>query len=147
MDINEYLSNDIRRIHRYDSQRNPLPQNYFFRNAFFSRENIDDISNQITTRLEGVHPEGKHIIVPDDTIISIMDSVYTNMYRDMEQLKMIVISTIVEQIKNEFEITTQNNKLNIWKATLYSDELGIQQHEVIKVNRKRPTTGIIHLNY
>src|SRR5579872_700793 len=46
----------------------------------FSAESIDYISWQITTRLKGVHPEGKDIVVPDNVIRDVMDSVWNQGY-------------------------------------------------------------------
>ena len=133
---------------RFDIERNVLTHDYrtdvFY--VFFSRNNIDYISFEITKRLEGVHPDGKHIIVSEDNIISVMDSIYNNTFRDVDKMTMMVISFIVDTIRDEYEIERQNNDLNIW-VTNFRPEYGLQQTSKIKLREKRPAPMIFNMNY
>jgi len=104
----------------------------------FSANNIAWISNQITVRLKGVHPDGKDIVVPDDMILSVLDSFWNNEYLDNDVINQQVVLYIVEQIKNDFEITKQNNKLSAWVQT-YSMDTGLKQFNGIKLAERRPT--------
>ena len=135
-------------INEYDIHRAQLPQDTrpFGYHLFFSSENVAKISREVTKRLAGVHPEGKNIIVPHETILSVMDSIYENNYRDVDKLTMMTISYIVEYITNEYEIERQNNNLNIW-ITNYPIESGIRQHPPIKLREKRPTPMVFHMRY
>ena len=45
---------------------------------FFSQCTIDQISKKVSELTLGVHPENKNIIVPDEWIIDVMNSVYDN---------------------------------------------------------------------
>lgn len=105
--------------------------------TFFSEENITFISHEITMRLEGVHPEHKHIIVPTDKIVWVMDSFYRQNIPDVDKLTMMVITYIVDYIKTEFAVEENNNKLNIW-VTQYTPDTGMQQVPQIKLRDKRP---------
>ena len=123
----------------FDNKRQILPQPYekdeYY--AFFSENNIKFISQQITQRLEGVHPDNKHIIVPKEQIISVMDSFYQNEYRDVDTMSMATIAYITNHIKTEFGIEKNNNNLNIW-TTQYTPDTGMQRSEKIKLREKRP---------
>ena len=132
----------------YDNERAPIPRDYRSQvyYSFFGKANISYISNEITNRLTGVHPQGKNIIVPTETILSVMDSMYENTYRDVDKLTMMTISYIVEYISNEYEIEMQNSKLNAWVMT-YPPEYGMQQVPQIKLREKRPAPMIFNMNY
>ena len=132
----------------FDILRSPVPsdyrQNVYYR--FFGRQNVDFISNQITMRLHGVHPDGKNIIVPDEKIISVMDSVYKNTYRDVDKMTVMTIGYIVDYISSEFEIEKQNRNLSIW-VTNFLPEYNMRQTPKIKLREKRPTSMIFNMNY
>lgn len=105
--------------------------------AFFSEQNIRYISEQVTQRLEGVHPDHKHIIVPADKIIWVMDSMFRSNVLDVDKLTMMTISYIVDHIKSEYQMEETNNKLNIW-VTQYTTDTGMQRIPQIKLRDKRP---------
>jgi hypothetical protein len=132
----------------FDIERSPLPREvlkdvYY---TFFSKSNVDFISEQITQRLEGVHPEKKHIIVPIPTILSVMDSIYTNTYRDVDKMTMMTISYLSDYIRNEYDIERQNSQLSNW-VIQYTPDTGLQQHPQIKLRLKRPTPMIFNMTY
>lgn len=133
---------------KFEIQRNSIPQDYrrdvYFN--FFAKENINYISNEITIRLTGVHPENKNIIVPDDTILSVMDSIYSNTYKDVDKLTMTTISYIVEYISAEFETEKKNNELSIWVIN-QPPEYKMQRTPEIKLREKRPPTALWNNNY
>src|SRR5271156_1033567 len=103
--------NDPYEVERSAVPHDARPDLYY---TFFSKNNINNISTEITKRLTGVHPKGKNIIVPDQTIMSVMDSIYINTYRDLDIMTMMTIQYLVDYIKDEFETIEKNNKLNIW---------------------------------
>jgi hypothetical protein len=104
----------------------------------FSDSNINWMSGQITARLKGVHPEGKNIIVPNKSILGVMDSWYQSTQLTFEMLKEMVILHIVEQITNEYELTAQNSRLSPW-VQKYSIDTGLKQFNDIKLNENRGT--------
>lgn len=121
----------------HDMNRGMVPRDvnenvYFY---FFNKHNIDFISSQITSRLQGVHPEGKNIIVPYDKIISVMDSIYQTTFRDVDKMTMMTISYITDYIRNEFEMERQNNNLSIWVNNRPS-EYGMERVPQIKLREK-----------
>lgn len=107
---------------------------------FYSQKSIDYMSDEITFRLRGVHPDNKNIIVPDVTIRSVADSVFEHTVTDVQILRQMTIMYIVNQIKGEYQTTKQNDALNIW-VTQYTLDYGLQQIDTqnIKINKRRPT--------
>ena len=117
----------------------PIDESSQIYKKFYSQSTVQFISQQITLRLAGVHPEGKNIIVPNKTIFSVMDSIFNggNSYHDVDVCIMQVISFIVETIKSEFQIEKNNRSLNVWDATLRLENLNMQRHpEQVRVREK-----------
>ncbi len=114
---------------------------------FFNRDNIDKISYNVTLKLKGVHPENKNIIVPNETILSVMDSIFEDNPRTgIEVLCKMTTAMIVNYIKDEYEIDQQNSKLNI-DVIKYDGSYGIRSYPQIKLREKRPTPFIFIENY
>lgn len=104
----------------------------------FSSQSINWISNQITIRLKGVHPEGKNIVVPDKTILSVLDSFWNKTFKDSQRIREQVVLYIVDYVKNDFQVTEQNDKLSPW-VQLYSEDTGLKRFNDIKLAERRPT--------
>ena len=132
----------------FDATRRVIPQDYredcYY--LFFSKQNILNISYEVTKRLNGIHPDGKNIIVSDENILSVMDSIYNSTYKDVQKMTMMTIAYIVDAITTEFNTIEQNNKLNIW-ISQYTDDWGIKQVPKLKMREKRPTPMIFNMNY
>lgn len=132
----------------YDIERSVIPHDYradvYY--TFFGKDNVNYISTEITKRLAGVHSDGKNIIVPNDTIFSVMDSMYKNTYKDVDKLTIMTIGYIVDYISAEFQTEQQNNNLNIWIIN-YPPSSGLQRTSKIKLREKRPNSGYFHMNY
>jgi hypothetical protein len=108
--------------------------------TLFSNQSVAWMSAQITLRLKGVHPQGKDIIVPDSTILSVADSWYQGTQLTVEMLQEMVIMHIVNQIKNDYQLTEDNDKLSAW-VQLYSMDTGLRQWPSPEdwINQKRRT--------
>ena len=104
-------------------------------NSFFSKQSIAYISQTITQFLNGVHPEGKNIIVPEATILSVADSVYQYTGQPADVMQRMVIQYIVDTIKTEYVTINKNNDLNIW-VTRYDQSSGLKQFNDVKLNKK-----------
>lgn len=105
-------------------------------NTLFSTASLNTISNEITKRLKGVHPEGKNIILPNETILSVMEAVHTKTSNaSLDVMMEMVVNYIVNQVKTEYETTEKNNKLSIW-TTNYTLDTGMQRFSDVKLNRK-----------
>ena len=98
------------------------------------------MSKQITKGLAGVHPEGKNIIVPNDTIKSFADSVFLNTTQSVDVMQQMIINYIITTIKSEYEVIENNNKLDIW-VTKYDLNSGMQKFNDIKLNNKQRKYG------
>ena len=120
--------------------------NYKFRYALYtpgqryedllSPESINLMSSQITKQLKGVHPDNKNIVVPNSTIYSFADSMFENNPMDTYVLRRMIVSHIVNSIKNEFEQIQNNNKLSLW-ITKYDVDSGLKRTNSIKLNQKQ----------
>lgn len=134
---------------------------------YFSRYTVHTISNQITNLLMGVHPENRPIIVPDQTIYNVMDSVY-NTYRPptgdiygrynipsgtttesyVQDMIDQVIEIIVADVRNNYEIAENNAKLSAWTTVMGSfNDHGLRAHPEIKVRLKAPQRMMFNMNY
>lgn len=111
-------------------------------NALMSNQSVEFMSKLITNGLKGVHPEGKNIIVPEDTIRSVADSIYETSVQSADVMQKMVINYIIGTIKNEYQTIENNNKLDIW-VTKYDVESGLQQFNGIKLNNKQRHWGTI----
>jgi hypothetical protein len=125
-----------------------VPQSYYHNvyYLFFSAKNIAFIRDEITNRLTGVHPEGKNIIVPDDTIVSVMDSIYDKNFHDVDKLTMMTIQFITDHIRNEFQVELQNSRLSAW-IQYYPSDSGIRQYPPIKLRERAVSTYTTQWNY
>lgn len=140
----------------------------YYCKTYFSEATIRTISSKITDFLQGVDPEGRSIVVPDKTILSVMSDIYKsykppvgdihsrlivstgNIYRDNYIQNMIdqTIEVITSYVKNTIGIEENNKKLTIW-TTVYGDfnRHGLQQTPQIKIRNKHPTHFQFHMRY
>lgn len=130
-------SENTNRLYRYSAFTSIESDPY---KNFFNQGTIDWISEQITNRTLDVHPEGKKIIVPDETIVSIMDSFYNsnNSSVDIDRMREQVVLHIAEQISLEFQVIRQNEALTPW-VQLYSMDTGLKRFNSVKLNENRRT--------
>ncbi len=114
--------------------------------TFFGRKNTEAMSREITFRLQGIHPDGKNIIVSDKQLLSVMDSIYKTTVRDLDRMVMMTISYIVEAITDDFVTREQNSKLSAW-VQKFPESSGLRQYSKIKIREKRPTSFQFIENY
>ncbi len=132
----------------------------------FSDEKIKDMSKMITDSLKGVDSQGRDIVVGDNVIKSVLDSViqsytpltgdiyskYQVMYNqprnDLQDVVFQVVEIITSQIRTETEMIQNNQKLNIWDTLLgdFNDK-GLLAHPPIKLKNKRPDPMLFHMKY
>jgi len=123
---------------------------------------------KISQLLQGVSPDGRPIIVPTETIGSVLYKCYESNrpqvgdiysryiqegieggYRnDVAEIVDRAINIIVSQIRNEYEITANNNKLTVWNS-LYGDfnKQGLRAHPPIKIRKRRTMPLMFNMNY
>ena len=133
----------------------------------FGHDRMLMYQQKITDLLQGVGPDGRPIIVPLETIGSVLFQCYeTNnpkvgdiysryIQADIESRRNDVrdivdrtINIIVSQIRNEYEMAANNRKLTVWN-TLYGDfnKEGLRAHPPIKVRKRRSERMQFHMNY
>jgi len=134
---------------------------------YFSYKTIKLISYKVTELLQGVDHKGRSIIVPDKTIISVMNEIYSS-YRPptgdifsrhtipsettaesyVQNMIDQVIEVITSDVRNNLEMEENNRKLSVW-TTVYGDfnQAGLRQHETIKIREKRPSSKEFFMNY
>jgi hypothetical protein len=133
---------------------------------FFSVNTVKTISRKVTELTMGVHPENRPILVPDDRIIEVMNSVqdtyqppvgdiYTRYIvpsgdelSDVQRMIDQTIEIIVSFVRNTIEMEENNKKLTAW-TTVYGDFNAhqLRQHAPIKVRNKRPNPMEFNMNY
>jgi hypothetical protein len=133
----------------------------------FSADTIKLISNKITELTHGVDDKNRKIVVPNQTIIDVLNG-YENNYRPQTgdiygrlnvpkqnptDYKQDIINQTIERIVNDIKVNVgmaQNNaKLTAW-TTVYGDfnAHGLRQHAPIKIrHKKRPAPMQFNMNY
>jgi hypothetical protein len=132
---------------------------------FFSAKTIKYISSKISEYLKGVDPQNRKIVVSDNNIINVMNSINEN-YRPQtgdifgrynipnrpidhnQEMINQTINLIVNDVKNNLETEENNKKLTIW-TTVYGDfnEQGLRSHPPIKIRNKKPASMQFNMNY
>jgi hypothetical protein len=132
--------------------------------TYFSHSTVSFLSAKITELLKDFYPPG--IIVPDKSIIDIMNSVYEG-YRPstgdiysrynipsnenpncIDEMINQVISIIVPQVKNNLGMDQRNSQLTAWTQVLGTfNAEGLRSHPPIKLLLKRPQTMMFNMNY
>jgi len=133
----------------------------------YSNENLTHLQKIITKSLEGVHPEGKEIIVPLKEIASSLSNIYENANRtqigdihsryivpqatprnDCKTINEQTIQAIVSLLRTQFQVEKNNKKLTVWN-TLYGDfnKEGLRAYPPIKLRNKHPQYMAFNMNY
>jgi hypothetical protein len=131
--------------------------------VLYSQETVNYISQTVTKYLYPLM--NKSIIVPDEQIREMINSVWetekggdmADMYtkdtfdfnkNGFDRIVGITIQSITSQIRNQHEMTTVNNSLNIWNQ-LYGDfnEAGLRAHPKIKLRENHPQYMAFNMNY
>lgn len=130
---------------------------------FFSQENINLISSEITRRLKHT---GKTIRVTDEVITGVMSNLARNnnpaigdIYTryviprasprdDLTALNTQAITVIVNTILDEMETTKLNQRLSVWN-TVYGDfnPEGLRAHSIIRKKENDYIKGVFSMNY
>lgn len=132
----------------------------------FSPKNIHKISCKITELLMGVDKHNRPIIVPNETIHSVMSNVYSNFRPETSDIfsrynipqqgtqsyvqKIIdqVINIITTDVKTNLGMIEANEKLSVWTTVLGDfNEHGLRSHPTIKLREKRPMPMAFNMNY
>jgi hypothetical protein len=113
---------------------------------YFSDQHVNMISNKITQILKGVHPDDKNIIVPRETIRSVLFNLYNNNMYNTRDLTDKAIETIVTQIRDEFATIKKNNSLSKWDS-IFDGTNGVRQHPPIKLRENRPASMQFMVRY
>jgi hypothetical protein len=135
--------------------------------SLWSAKRLQVIQDKITQLLDGVDENGRPIIVPLETIGSVLSEVFQSnrpqvgsiysRYIQMEpesnrnDIRDIIdrtINIIVSQVKNELLTIQNNQRLTIWN-TVYGDfnKEGLRQHAPIKIRKKHPQLMAFQMNY
>lgn len=135
--------------------------------TLFSESNLASSQKRITELLQNVSPTGQPIIVPTDTISSVLyqcyltnrpqvgdiysryiQSEYTTGRDDLSDITSRAINIIVSQIRNEYGMIECNKRLTVWNTILGDfNQAGLLSHSQIKLKKKRPETMQFNMNY
>jgi hypothetical protein len=133
---------------------------------YFSKQTVDTISKKVTELTRGVDPKNRKIIVPDDKICMVMDSIYANfrpptgdiysryIVPNDQQANMVqsmidqTIEVITDFIRNEIGMEQANQKLSAWVTVLGDfNPHNLTQVPPIKTRERRPATLQFHMHY
>jgi len=169
MEYAEFIDSNIEETLNHNFTRNAGYQDTssLFKTKYYNINIVNTISKKLTELLQGVDHLNRPIIVPDNTIINIMDSVQQN-YRPLTgdifsrynipngQNSDDYISSMIDQtieiiyseVKNNFEIEENNKNLSVW-TTLLGDfnEQGLRSVPPIKILNKHPAHCQFNMNY
>jgi hypothetical protein len=132
----------------------------------FSPQTVRTISKKITELTKGIDPKGRNIIVPDETICSVLDAefrafrpptgdIFTRYIIPNDQQADMVqsiidqtIEIIYSQISGELGMDQANEKLSAWVQVMGDfNTHGLRQFPPIKTLKKRPSTMQFQMNY
>lgn len=134
----------------------------------FSIANLNKISRKITQLLTGLEPSGRPIVVPKETIGSVMSNILINsnaittgdiysryIIPDSGSAQSTIayiedqcIEVIVSSVRNDYQTRATNAKLTAWTTVLGDfNEQGLRSHSIIKVQEKRPNPMEFNMNY
>jgi hypothetical protein len=131
-----------------------------FVKEFFSKNVIDLISRKATLLLDGVDEYKRDIIIPDNRILEVMNTVYSSYkvsvgfdnrisnYDYVQNMIGDVIARIIYDVKNTLGYEQCTNKYTIW-TTLYGDfnNEQIRSHAPIKIQKNRPNSFEFNMKY
>jgi hypothetical protein len=137
-----------------------------FEKNVYSPESIKKISSTITESLKGVDPQGRDIVVGDNVIRSVLNTIieshiprsgdiyskYQIMYNDPNNSASDIIAKTIEVItyttRNEIEMIKNNNKLSVWD-NLFGDfnKHGLRAHPNIKLKERHPDYMLFNMRY
>jgi hypothetical protein len=102
--------------------------------------NIKMASEKITQLLDGTHPEGKRILVPDSTIRQMIVSVFrSGTNYDVAKVIEEAIGNIVQYIQDDYRTTQRNSTYSIWNTVLGEENAhGLMPYAPIKTRENRP---------
>lgn len=95
---------------------------------------IRQISSIITNNLEGVHPEGKSIIIPESVIINMINAFFVISPYESGFTIDSAIEHIITEVKTDYMNQKFNSSISVWN-TKYDGEL--KPYSGIKLNNKR----------
>jgi len=133
----------------------------------FSVENLQQLSQTISKKLEGVDPQGRTIQVSLDKIANVLSNMYRNATRmqigdiysryvvpqcssrcDVSEINNLTMNTIIKAIRDEYETIENNKKLTVWTTVLGDfNKEGLRSHGPIKIRRRHPQYMAFNWNY
>jgi hypothetical protein len=133
---------------------------------FFNIKTLNLISEKVSELTRGVDRKNRKIVVPQDMIAQVMDSVYQK-YRlptgdiysryivsNDSQQNMVqslidqTIEVLTDTVRNQYGMEEENSKLSAW-VQVYGDfnAHNLTQTPPIKIRGKRPAVMQFHMNY
>jgi len=140
--------------------------------TLFSELTLKEVQKKITNLLKGVHPDGRDILVPIESIGNVfsqflnneptnreLGDIYSRFTIENPQEKGFVqsiversITVIVNQIRNEYGMIENNKKLSVWTTVLGDfNKHGLNSYSQSQITgairAKRPQTMAFNMNY
>lgn len=161
MDLTSYDNGYLRNIGWEGSIQNKPQYKYLF-----STEHLTSLQKKITQLLQGLDQYGRPIIVPIDTIASVLNEVVSNnapivgdIYtryilpdiesnrNDFRDIVDRTIEIVVSSIRNEYETIQCNQKLTVWNNLLGDfNKQGLRAHAPLKMRNNGPKRFQFNMN-
>lgn len=117
------------------------PTDSQFPKEYFTKQNVENIQRLVAKLLDGMRDDKKRIIVSEENVLSVMQSIILNYPRtSVDNILLMTASMIANLIRNEYQTIKKNFSYNI-DVLRYSGEYGIRQYPPIKILKKRLTSG------
>lgn len=149
-----YFSDQQYKFFGSDIADNPIVK------QFFSKNTVDYISAKITLMTKDVDERGREIIVPDDKILHLMNSVYLSYnpkqgfdtkWSPKEYLESLIEQTITQavfDVRNVLVYEQCTAKYTVWDTILGEDnKRGLRGYAPIKLREKRPNSMEFNMKY
>ena len=153
---NKYLLSDDQLYKFVGNEINEIPAV----KEFFSTNTVNYISSKITLMTKGVDEKGRDIILPDDKIMHLMNTVYLSYnpkqgfdqnWTPDEYLNSLIgqtISNAVFDIKTVLEYEQCTAKYTVWDTVLGEyNPRGLRSFAPIKLKEKRPNSMEFNMKY
>lgn len=132
----------------------------------FTQRTVDLIKKQVCHYLEGVDPQGRHIVPSDKVVMGALYGVYENhiprtgdiygkflvvdqtQQDDFSYIVDKTISLLVCGIRTDIGMVEANSKLTIWTTILGDfNEHGLRQYAPLKMRKRGPDRMLFHMKY
>jgi len=83
----------------------------------------------------------------NDDSIQVQKAIKNNVGLSSNYILNQVVEFMVEYLRSEYEINTNNKRYSAWSALYGANDYGLRAHPIIKLREKRPTPFQFHMKF